>query len=424
MFGSILHHFVQLFKIFSVTIVIFFVAIIAATPFAKMYIKNNPDIMMSKADRINQNTRSTRENLIPEDKITEWYDLSSPDELQQMYEERFGAGAEFESYTHFRSRVVPGQYHGATNDGYRLVKNNGPWPLEPDNYNIFFFGGSTSFGVGPYWATVASYLQEILDKKKVLDKKVYVYNFGRSGYQSTQEMILLNLLISRGHIPDAVIFLDGLNDFCFTDGQPSSWQLLARHFNNSNSLYQKRAAGYGVATDWNSARKFLVSLPAVELVSQVLTHIFESPDPKYLGPRDRVRSESRNREPGPPMDVIHEVISRYLANTRQISAIGDAFGFQTLFVWQPIPTYKYDQNHHLFYPDQIGCHTGSRDGYPVMKQDYKFDQLGPNYIWIADMQEQYEENVYIDAFHYTAPMSRNIAEKITEIAILNNLLEK
>ena len=29
------------------------------------------------------------------------------------------------------------------------------------------FGGSTSFGVGPYWATVASYLQEELDSLKI-----------------------------------------------------------------------------------------------------------------------------------------------------------------------------------------------------------------------------------------------------------------
>lgn len=32
--------------------------------------------------------------------------------------------------------------------------------------------------------------------------------------------------------------------------------------------------------------------------------------------------------------------------------------------------------------------------------------------WAADMQQDREENLYIDAFHYTAPFSRDIATLI------------
>jgi hypothetical protein len=35
--------------------------------------------------------------------------------------------------------------------------------------------------------------------------------------------------------------------------------------------------------------------------------------------------------------------------------------------------------------------------------------LGANFIWLADMQESLKEPLYIDVFHYTAPMSRRIA---------------
>jgi hypothetical protein len=37
-----------------------------------------------------------------------------------------------------------------------------------------------------------------------------------------------------------------------------------------------------------------------------------------------------------------------------------------------------------------------------------------NYLWLADMQDGATDNLYIDAFHYTAPMSRIIAGKVTD----------
>ena len=164
---------------------------------ATSYLQNNPGMLLSRAERINENTRSVREAMIPSDKITEWYDLEKSEHLRAMWDEYYNSGAEFESYVHYRSRPVLGDFYGVTEAGYRQVENQGPWPIEEDNFNVFFFGGSTSFGVGPYWATVASYLQEALNERGVANGNVKSYNFSRSGYFSSQEQILFHKLISQ-----------------------------------------------------------------------------------------------------------------------------------------------------------------------------------------------------------------------------------
>jgi len=405
----------------STSIILFFLILIASGPLAKLYIKNYPEVVMSPADRINQNTRAVREALIPYDKIAEWYDFEDPAEMALWWEERFNAGAEFESYSHFRPRPLLGKYHGVSEAGYRQVRNNGPWPVEDKNYNIFFFGGSTSFGVGPYWATVASYLQETLDERSKTDKPVRVYNFGRPGYHSTQELILLSRLLSEGNIPDMVVFLDGLNDFCFRDGNPSGWTALSRFFDETNKRHQERAAGYGVNTDWLSARDFFASLPAVELVNAIIENMLQPPIPDY------VKSDGKDKEieteEGPPKKEIDKVIERYFLNTRQIRALGKDFNFKVLFAWQPVPHYKYDPQFHQFYPTRVHCHVGSRDGYPIMAEREEWHEVGSEYLWLADLQEAAQNNLYVDAFHYTAPMSRDIAHHIADKIHLDGLIQ-
>lgn len=166
-------------SILSVTLVVALILIALGNLAAEAYLKANPEILMTHADRVNESTRAVRENMIPPDKVIEWYALDSPQDVTPMWAEFYGAGAEFESYVHYRSKSLIGEFYGLTEAGYRLTRESGPWPLDESNFNAFFFGGSTSFGVGPYWATVASYLQDAMNESGVFDRPVYVYNFAR-----------------------------------------------------------------------------------------------------------------------------------------------------------------------------------------------------------------------------------------------------
>lgn len=399
----------------GVVILVVCVTLVAALPLvylanlgAEAYLRANPEILMSRAERINENTRSVREAMIPRDKIAEWYDLDSPNDLKPMWDEFYSANVVFQSYVHYRSEALAGVYYGTTDPGFRMVADQGPWPPEDGNFNVFFFGGSTSFGVGPYWATVASYLQGTLDGEAAFGRPVRVYNFGRSGYHSNQEQLLLHRLISAGFVPDAVVFLDGLNDFCFRDGQPSGWNSLAAFVSETNERARARAAGHGVHTDWSALGDFIGNLPLLRLLNATFSAASEEPLPQYTGPEGAVA------EPSPPRAELEAVLDRYVANMSQVQAVGNGLGFSTLFVWQPIPTYEYDPALHLFYPDRLGCHVGSKFGYPLMAERVEAGLPLRNFLWAADLQKSARENLYIDAFHYTAPFSRTIAALIAE----------
>jgi len=38
----------------------------------------------------------------------------------------------------------------------------------------------------------------------------------------------------------------------------------------------------------------------------------------------------------------------------------------------------------------------------------------PRFIWAADIQQELKEPLYVDAFHYTAPMSRRLAQFLND----------
>lgn len=381
-------------------------SILIANWSAEVWLQRHPGLLMSEADRINENTRAVREKMISPDKAALWYDLKSPDEVKPLWDEYYHAGAVFESYVHFRSRPLVGKYYGETEAGYRLSRDPGPWPPDSGNFNVFFFGGSTSFGVGPYWATIASYLQDAMNASNKSGRKVYVYNFGRSGYITTQEEILFHRLISTGLRPNMVVFLDGLNDFCFFDGLPSSWQMLAEHFDRVSTEYQQQLAGYGVVTHWEHIKAFFNTMPLMRLTGSILERSRSAGVPTYTGTTEPPSDK--------PIDdaMLRRVIARYIDNMRQVKAVSEAYGITPVFVWQPIPTYKYDVGHHLFYPNQLGCHINSKVGYSIMASFADKTPLGNSFIWAADIQETLAEPLYVDAFHYTAPMSRRIAEFI------------
>src|SRR5205085_2675003 len=98
--------------------------------------------------------------------------------------------------------------------GFRWSGDQGPWPPDPKNFNIFFFGGSTGFGYGVRDAeTVASQLAAFLNQTKAVSRPIKIYNFGRAGYYSTPERMLFERLLLEGHRPQLAVFMDGLNEF-------------------------------------------------------------------------------------------------------------------------------------------------------------------------------------------------------------------
>ena len=147
----------------------------------------------------------------PESSLAAVYPGLPREERNDLLRETWSRPFLFADYTMFRERPFAGKYVNVSSHGFRLVKDQGPWPPDPAHFNVFVFGGSTTFGYGlPDDQTVASHLQDAL--APLSRRRVCVYNFAAGFYYSTQERILLERLLSGGHAPHLAIFIDGLND--------------------------------------------------------------------------------------------------------------------------------------------------------------------------------------------------------------------
>ncbi len=288
----------------------------------------------------------------------------------------------YEPYTQFKERAFKGKYVNVDKAGFRITKNQGPWPPDPKNLNIFLFGGSTTFGYGvPDNQTIASYLQDFFSSPT---SRICVYNFGRGNYFSSQERILFENLLKEGFIPDAAVFIDGLNDFYYFNNEP---------------LFTERFKKF---VDFKG-KALLVDLPLINIIRDIK----KIGDVEY----DKPNENYDNRK------LLEGVINRYSSNKKLIESFASAFKVKTLFVWQPVPTYKYDLKYHLFSGKGFGRFLYSKYGYILMKDYVKKNNFGKDFLWLADIQENVKKPLYVDIDHYSPEFSYDIAKKIYNFLI-------
>lgn len=295
---------------------------------------------------------------------------------------RGGNEFEYEPFTAFRERPFRGKFVNIDAAGFRLSKDQAPWPPRPGVTNVFVFGGSTAFGYYlPDDETIASYLQQ----RATTDHSsapMAIYNFARPAYISGQELILFQQLLKAGYVPQVAIFIDGLNDFIFADGQP-------------------RFTG--------DMRRFM----AGQVDSNPLENVPMVRAAHWLSDRWAKPKPAEKVDYADP-SVLDNVIDRWLTNQKMIRLIGAGFGVRTVFVWQPIPMYKYDLRYHLFlHSDKaFAGFVRGEYGYPLMNDLWTHGQLGPDFLWLADIQKDKHENLYVDSVHYNAAFSKAIADHI------------
>lgn len=332
------------------------------------------------------------------DQVTKKYKVSlesfypglTRDQIAQLSEENWSRPPIYQAFTEHTERPIRGTYVNVDENGFRYVLNQAAWPPDPKATNIFVFGGSTTFGYGVADKdTIASYLQQSL-RETLPQKNIAVYNFGVAAYYSSQERILLQKLIIKGYVPDYAIFVDGLNDSDFgrVNDEGAFSGDLAKLFNSGGGL------------------DILNRLPLVELLKNQSGNFKAAP---VLSGKERT-------------DDVQKTLARYLTNKKITGAITAGFGIKTLFVWQPVPYYKYDISYSPFNsPDNL------RDAayvYPEMAKYRETHDLGKDFVYLADMQENEKKALYVDAIHYGADLSREIGFSIADSVKANILNSK
>ena len=323
------------------------------------------------------------------------------DEIKTLLTETYSPARSFvyEPYTEFKERPYTGKYVNVDANGFRLTEGQGPWPPDREKYfNVFLFGGSTTFGFGvPDNQTVASHLQRLLSHLG-LTKEARVYNFGRGSYYSTQERILFEKLVVAGFRPDVAIFIDGLNDSHHYDDRPSSAKRI------EDALEGRQTVGTNV--------NILAKVPMVRVALAAGRRL-------GVGRRENAAREweetAQDQNACRDEAVLMNVINRYVENKKICEAVAAAHRVKTVFVWQPVAVYKYDRRYNLFADDphpRKACVEGT---YQLMATFLRQHPLGDDFLWGADIQENVVEPLYVDSLHYSGKMSELFAQNIVNM---------
>jgi hypothetical protein len=310
---------------------------------------------------------------------------------------------QYTPFAEFRQRPFHGKYINISADGFRFVKKQRPWPPDPSALNIYFFGGSTTYGYGlPDDQTIPSNVQDLLGEIPCR-VPINVYNFAMPDYFSTQERIVFEQLVIGGRIPSVAIFVDGVNEFWQWNGLPQLSDTFMKVVDRSS---RRQSIDIGP-----KVLDFTLNLP-IGRAAQI------------AGTRLAAQAPSSDEA---EKAAVSSVVSRWLANRNIIEAISSQHDLAPLFVWQPIPTYKYDLQYDLLAHDNrtyLSKYTSAKDGYIAVDDLRSKGVLASDVLWLADMQSDKKENLYIDRVHYTAAFSREIAQQITEYIRGHGLLKR
>ncbi|HMB90210.1 MAG TPA: SGNH/GDSL hydrolase family protein [Rhodothermales bacterium] len=289
----------------------------------------------------------------------------------------------YEAYSQFREIPRQGKYVNVVKHGFRVNRPQGPWPIDSAGFNIFVFGGSTTFGYGvPDSSTIPARLQAHLGRR-LQGRITRVYNFGRGYHFSFQERVVFESLLRQGHHPDLAIFIDGANDFALwkhTQGQPRFTPTLRGFF---SQIGRRKAL-------------WAIDLPVMHYLRQrehnaqttVAISEFQVPDTDW-----------------------QEMIAHYQRNRRMTEAVARAFGIDILFVWQPISSYRYDYKQYHPLGNTI---TESSETYGELVAGIA---ARPNDLYmlnLAGIQEEEHQNLYVDMVHYNPYFNDRIAARIAE----------
>lgn len=320
-------------------------------------------------------------------------DLTDPQIIRLLFENTEISFLMCDEEIRFREKPFNGYYFNVDEAGFRWGETRPIWPPDGENFNIFVFGGSTAFGYGERDSkTIPAYLQSHLRTKAGTDK-VVVYNFGHYNFFSLQEKWALQSLVEDGFIPDAAIFVDGLNDSWHWNGIPWENSNCSPPLTNRQRIVNTLRCDYG---------EFCLPMQKIKLAS----------------PSTEQTTETQAYPPADDAATNQAILERWLKTKGEIEAIAAKHGFQTLFIIQPIPTYAYDLQYHLFAKTlyDFGAFNRSFYLYGMWEAMYTDPtaEWTTNTLNLMKLGEGKTAPIYLDKFHYTAPFMDEIAGVIAD----------
>ena len=302
----------------------------------------------------------------------------------------------WEPYVYWRRKPFAGNLINVDDRGYRRTLN--PAPADAP-VRVLCLGGSTMWGTGVRDAyTLPSLIARNLAERGI--RHVYVENLGESGYVSTQELILLQLRLRAGDVPDIAVFHDGAND------------LFAAFQNGVAGLPQNEC---------NRGDKFKIE-PG-RLLHMLVTKTYT------MKGMDKARSILRRRRSTPPAQappplpandtaLVRQAVHTYFANVRLIRALAREYGFKPVFIWQPLLPYK----RPLGESEQNICRQLGKQATFYKEGNAEFQRVYPRagiscMHDFSDMFDGQTQDVFFDFCHTSETGNQQIANRMTELIV-------
>lgn len=299
-------------------------------------------------------------------------------QIRELWKETTDWPFIYHPYTQHRLKPGKGNFIHIDEAGFRYIRDQAPWPPPEHDFNIFIFGGSTTFGWGvPDEETIASHLQDLF-RSKQKNRGVNVYNFGQGAFFSTQERILFEELLTEGRHPDVAIFIDGINECALEE--PLHTEEIRNFYDGKRFFFLNRTS-------------------IVTLTMRIM---------------DRLKSKPALNQIH-PIEAPKRMVERYFANKKMIEAIASSYKIQTVFIWQPAPLFKYDPVYQPFLTPRVlqdKQFIFQKEVYQLAEQIKSEGGVGKNFLWLADMQEHMKEPLYVDRIHYSPELCQIIASRI------------
>lgn len=276
-----------------------------------------------------------------------------------------------ESWIEFRNMDFNGKYMHMNGLNRRTVPDS-YFSSAKDTIDIYFFGGSTTFGFNVLDnETIPSQFVNLYRERFPNGKSIRVHNFGIPTYYSYQELMLLSNLIYDGHRPDYAIFLDGINDF---------WFATSAYYRQSYFSYVFRQV-------------FEKGLP-----SNGNFQLVDTADNMFMDPKNI------------PLDQYNQrLVTNYFENVRNIRMMCDVAGIQSLFFTQPSPFYNYgnQQKDPVCFKD---TNTRYNYIYPLVKKGAPDNGI----VFLGDMLQDEQGYPFVDGLHYSPAFINKVASKILD----------
>ena len=207
-------------------------------------------------------------------------------------------------------------------------------PLE-----VLFFGGSTTMG----WFqrddhTIPSAFARRAEADGIAVRAV---NYGQPAYQNWQEVLLLQEVVSRGEVPDLVVFYDGANELGaqFRSG-PSDDPIHLQSTAIEERLAATRLPAGEPVDDRSPFARMYDAYADVSAVHRLLREVPVDAIPLTAPPSTRRSQPGEPMEPWPDQQVRPDVRGAAAARLHRrgvelATSVGEGFGFPTAFFWQP-----------------------------------------------------------------------------------------